>query len=51
MMPDAFFYRRRRRIGIEGAKGVQLNLVGELTENYDHLFCACGTGTTAAGYY
>ena len=24
-------------------------LVDELTETYDHIFCACGTGTTAAG--
>lgn len=24
-------------------------LVDELTETYDHVFCACGTGTTAAG--
>ncbi len=24
-------------------------LVDELPEKYDHLFCACGTGTTAAG--
>lgn len=24
-------------------------LLEELTEPYDHLFCACGTGTTAAG--
>jgi 1-aminocyclopropane-1-carboxylate deaminase len=32
----------------EGAKGVS-ELVDELTEPYDHIFCACGTGTTAAG--
>lgn len=32
----------------EGAKGVS-ELVNELTEPYDHIFCACGTGTTAAG--
>ena len=24
-------------------------LVDELSETYDHIFCACGTGTTAAG--
>lgn len=24
-------------------------LIDELTQTYDHLFCACGTGTTAAG--
>jgi 1-aminocyclopropane-1-carboxylate deaminase len=32
----------------EGANGVS-ELVDELTEPYDHIFCACGTGTTAAG--
>jgi len=32
----------------EGANGCA-ELVDELTETYDHLFCACGTGTTAAG--
>lgn len=32
----------------EGAKGCS-ELVNELTETYDHIFCACGTGTTAAG--
>jgi len=31
-----------------GAKGCS-ELIDELTETYDHLFCACGTGTTAAG--
>lgn len=30
------------------AKGVS-ELVDELTETYDDIFCACGTGTTAAG--
>lgn len=32
----------------EGAKGCS-ELVAELTQQYDHIFCACGTGTTAAG--
>jgi 1-aminocyclopropane-1-carboxylate deaminase len=32
----------------ESAKGCS-ELVDELTETYDHIFCACGTGTTAAG--
>jgi 1-aminocyclopropane-1-carboxylate deaminase len=32
----------------EGAKGVS-ELVDELTDTYHHIFCACGTGTTAAG--
>lgn len=31
-----------------GAQGCG-ELVNELTETYDHVFCACGTGTTAAG--
>lgn len=31
-----------------GAKGCS-ELIDELTEPYDHIFCACGTGTTAAG--
>ncbi len=30
------------------AKGCS-EMVNELTETYDHIFCACGTGTTAAG--
>ncbi|AYL96996.1 1-aminocyclopropane-1-carboxylate deaminase/D-cysteine desulfhydrase [Mucilaginibacter celer] len=32
----------------EGALGCS-ELVDELPEIYDHIFCACGTGTTAAG--
>ncbi|MBD1367165.1 1-aminocyclopropane-1-carboxylate deaminase/D-cysteine desulfhydrase [Mucilaginibacter sp. ZT4R22] len=32
----------------EAATGCS-ELVSELTETYNHLFCACGTGTTAAG--
>jgi 1-aminocyclopropane-1-carboxylate deaminase len=32
----------------EGALGCS-ELVDELTGAYDHIFCACGTGTTAAG--
>jgi 1-aminocyclopropane-1-carboxylate deaminase len=32
----------------EGAQGCA-ELLAELTETYDHIFCACGTGTTAAG--
>ncbi|GGH03056.1 1-aminocyclopropane-1-carboxylate deaminase/D-cysteine desulfhydrase [Mucilaginibacter phyllosphaerae] len=32
----------------EGAKGCS-ELVNELTDTYHHIFCACGTGTTAAG--
>jgi 1-aminocyclopropane-1-carboxylate deaminase len=32
----------------EAAKGCS-ELIAELTEPYNHIFCACGTGTTAAG--
>jgi len=32
----------------ESARGCA-ELVNELTQPYDHIFCACGTGTTAAG--
>lgn len=32
----------------EAAQGCA-ELVDELTDVYDHIFCACGTGTTAAG--
>ena len=32
----------------EGAKGCS-ELINELPDRYDHIFCACGTGTTAAG--
>jgi 1-aminocyclopropane-1-carboxylate deaminase len=32
----------------EAARGVS-ELVDELPETYDHIFCACGTGTMAAG--
>ena len=32
----------------EGAKGCS-ELVDELPDYYDHIFCSCGTGTTAAG--
>ncbi|SDD68294.1 1-aminocyclopropane-1-carboxylate deaminase [Mucilaginibacter pineti] len=37
--------------GGSSAEGVQgcSELVDELTDTYDHIFCACGTGTTAAG--
>lgn len=32
----------------EGAKGCA-ELINELQQEYQHIFCACGTGTTAAG--
>ncbi len=44
---DAFFIDEGGA-SAEGAKGCS-ELVNELTEIYDHVFCACGTGTTAAG--
>jgi|SRR5690606_26158036 len=31
-----------------GAEGCR-EIIGELAEAYDHIFCACGTGTTLAG--
>ena len=34
----------------EGAKGCE-ELFNELEEVYDHILCACGTGTTLAGLY
>ncbi len=33
---------------VEGAKGCS-EMLDEFSETYDHIFCACGTGTTAAG--
>jgi 1-aminocyclopropane-1-carboxylate deaminase len=33
---------------VEGTQGCA-ELVDELPKTYDHIFCACGTGTTAAG--
>ncbi|MCJ8210105.1 pyridoxal-phosphate dependent enzyme [Mucilaginibacter sp. RS28] len=44
---DAFFVNEGGA-SIEGAQGCA-ELVQELPMVYDHLFCACGTGTTAAG--
>lgn len=45
--PDAIFIDE----GGAGELGVMgcAELVHELPENYDHIFCAAGTGTTAAG--
>ena len=45
--PDAFFIDEGGS-SKEGATGCS-ELVDELTETYHHVFCACGTGTTAAG--
>jgi 1-aminocyclopropane-1-carboxylate deaminase len=45
--PEAFFIDEGGA-SAEGAKGCS-ELVDELAETYDHIFCASGTGTTAAG--
>lgn len=45
--PDAFFIDEGGA-SANGAKGCS-ELIDELPETYDHIFCACGTGTTAAG--
>jgi 1-aminocyclopropane-1-carboxylate deaminase len=44
---DAFFIDEGGS-SAEGAKGCS-ELIDELTDTYDHIFCASGTGTTAAG--
>lgn len=44
---DAFFIDEGGA-SAEAARGVS-ELVDELAEAYDHIFCACGTGTMAAG--
>jgi 1-aminocyclopropane-1-carboxylate deaminase len=45
--PEAFFINEGGA-SAAGAKGCS-ELIDELAESYDHIFCACGTGTTAAG--
>ena len=45
--PEAFFINEGGA-SAEGAKGCS-ELIDELPETYDHIFCASGTGTTAAG--
>ena len=45
--PDAFFIDEGGA-SAEGARGCS-EVIDELSEEYDHIFCACGTGTTAAG--
>ncbi|MFI5137771.1 MAG: 1-aminocyclopropane-1-carboxylate deaminase/D-cysteine desulfhydrase [Sphingobacteriales bacterium] len=45
--PDAIFIDEGGA-SPEGAKGCS-EIIDELPETYDHIFCACGTGTTAAG--
>jgi 1-aminocyclopropane-1-carboxylate deaminase len=44
---DAFFINEGGASAL-AAKGCS-ELIDELPETYDHIFCACGTGTTAAG--
>jgi len=44
--PDAFFIDEGGA-SAEGARGCS-ELIDELPGEYDHIFCACGTGTTAA---
>ena len=45
---DTAFFIDEGGVSPLGAKGCS-ELIGELTKRYDHIFCACGTGTTAAG--
>jgi 1-aminocyclopropane-1-carboxylate deaminase len=42
------FFINEGGASIEGTKGCS-ELIDELTETYNHIFCASGTGTTAAG--
>lgn len=42
------FFINEGGAGKAAARGCA-ELIGELTREYDHLICACGTGTTAAG--
>lgn len=45
--PEAFFIDEGGA-SAQGARGCA-ELIDELPGEYDHIFCACGTGTTAAG--
>jgi|SRR6185503_940891 len=45
---DEAFFIDEGGASAEGAKGCS-ELLGELAKAYDHIICACGTGTTAAG--
>ncbi|SEN49004.1 1-aminocyclopropane-1-carboxylate deaminase [bacterium A37T11] len=45
--PEAYFIDEGGA-SIEATKGCA-EIIGELSQQYDHLFCACGTGTTLAG--
>jgi 1-aminocyclopropane-1-carboxylate deaminase len=45
---DEAFFIDEGGASAEGAQGCS-ELINELTDTYNHIFCACGTGTTAAG--
>ncbi|OKS85296.1 1-aminocyclopropane-1-carboxylate deaminase/D-cysteine desulfhydrase [Mucilaginibacter polytrichastri] len=45
---DSAFFINEGGASAAAAQGCS-ELVAELPQTYDHLFCACGTGTTAAG--
>ena len=45
---DQAFFIDEGGAGIEAVEGCS-ELISELDREYDHIFCACGTGTTAAG--
>ncbi|MCY4779115.1 pyridoxal-phosphate dependent enzyme [Sphingobacterium sp. UT-1RO-CII-1] len=45
--PEAFFIDEGG-YGLKAAQGCA-EIIQELTEPFDHIFCACGTGTTFAG--
>ena len=47
--PDTYFVDEGG-YGTEGAKGCA-EVIDELSDTYDHIFCACGTGTTIAGLH
>ena len=47
--PQAYFVDEGG-YSIEGAQGCA-EIVDELPHTYDHIFCACGTGTTIAGLH
>lgn len=45
---SSYYYVDEGGAGVEGVLGCT-EIIGELQEQYDHIFCAAGTGTTAAG--
>ncbi|WP_437918807.1 1-aminocyclopropane-1-carboxylate deaminase/D-cysteine desulfhydrase [Sphingobacterium sp. LRF_L2] len=48
-VPEAYFIDEGGA-GTTALRGCS-ELVAELQQSYDHMFCACGTGTTAAGIW